>query len=112
MVADFLIFLNEKADKKRTFARPNIPKPVERTIDEERVDVLRAIRGIGEKTAIELLQAFGSVKGVIEAEYPALRAILGKKADHFVEVVGGRFGVGSSLSVGVSGGGKEDELEG
>jgi ERCC4-type nuclease len=112
MVADFLIFLNEKADSKRTFARPNIPKPIERTLDEERIDVLRAIRGIGEKTAIELLQAFGSVKGVIEAEHPALRAILGKKADHFVEVVGGRFGVGSSLSVGVSGGGKEDELEG
>ena len=112
MVADFLIFLNEKADKKRTFARPNIPKPIERTLDEERIDVLRAIRGIGEKTAIELLQTFGSVKGVIDAEYPALRAILGKKADHFVEVVGGRFGGKSSLSVGVSEGDKEDGLEG
>jgi ERCC4-type nuclease len=112
MVPDFLIFLNEKADKKRTFARPNIPKPIERTLDEERIDVLRAIRGIGEKTAVELLQAFGSVKGVIDAEYPALRAILGKKADHFVEVVRGRFGGESSLSVGVSEGDKEDELEG
>jgi len=112
MVADFLVFLNEKADRKRSFARPNIPKPIERTLDEERIDVLRAIRGIGEKTAIELLQTFGSVKGVVDAEYPALRAILGKKADHFMEVVRGRFGGESSLSVGVSEGEKEDELEG
>ena len=107
-----MVFLNEKADRKRTFARPNIPKPIERTLDEERIDVLRAIRGIGEKTAIDLLQAFGSVKGVIDAEYPALRAILGKKADHFMEVVRGRFSGESSLSVGVSEGEKEDELEG
>jgi ERCC4-type nuclease len=112
MVADFLIFLNEKADRKRTFARPSIPKPIERTLDEERIDVLRAIRGIGEKTAIELLQTFGSVKGVIDAEYPVLRAILSKKADHFMEVVRGRFGGESGLSVGISEGDKEDELEG
>jgi hypothetical protein len=58
------------------------------------------------------LQAFGSVKGVIDAEYPALRAILGKKADHFMAVVRGRFGAETSLSVSVSEGEKEDELEG
>jgi ERCC4-type nuclease len=92
MVADFLIFLNEKADKRRTFARPNIPKPIERTIDEERIDVLRAIRGIGEKTAIELLTAFGSVYGVITANRPSLEAVLGKKAKHFIQVVRGQFG--------------------
>lgn len=111
MVPDFLVFLNEKADKKRTFARPSIPKPIERTLDEERIDVLRAVRGIGEKTALELLQAFGSVKGVIDADYPALRAILGKRADHFVEVVRGRFGSGSSLSVGDSEGSERHEVE-
>jgi ERCC4-type nuclease len=92
MVADFLIFLNEKADKKKTFARPNIPKPIERTLDEERIDVLRAIRGIGEKTAIELLTAFGSVYGVITANRPSLEAVLGKKAKHFIQVVRGQFG--------------------
>jgi ERCC4-type nuclease len=93
MVKPFIRFLNEKADKKRSFERPNIPKPIERTLDEERIDVLRAIRGIGEKTAIELLETFGSIREVVNANDGDLRDVLGKKADHFIEVVRGRFAV-------------------
>jgi ERCC4-type nuclease len=89
MVKPFIKFLNEKADKKRRFDRPNIPKPIERTLDEERVDVLRAIRGIGDKTADELLKRFTTVAGVVNAPDGELYDVLGKKAEHFIEVVRG-----------------------
>jgi ERCC4-type nuclease len=95
MVKPFIKFLNEKADKKRRFERPNIPKPVERSLDEERVDVLRAIRGIGDKTADDLLKRFGSVAGVVNAPDGDLYDVLGRKAEHFIEVVRGVYNGGS-----------------
>jgi ERCC4-type nuclease len=95
MVKSFVKFLNEKADKKRRFERPNIPKPIERSLDEERVDVLRAIRGIGEKTADELLRRFVTVANVVNAPEEDLQEILGKKAAHFIEVVRGTYNGGT-----------------
>jgi ERCC4-type nuclease len=95
MVKSFIKFLNEKADRKRSFERPNIPKPIERSLDEERVDVLRAIRGIGEKTADELLRRFTTVANAVNAPEEDLREILGKKASHFIEVVRGKYNGGT-----------------
>jgi len=85
----FLKFLDEKSGKKRKYDRPNIPKPIERTLTEERIDVLRAIRGIGSKTAEELLNRFGSIRGVVNAPFEDLRALLGSRTDHFLEVISG-----------------------
>jgi len=84
----FLKFLNEKSGKKRRFPRPSIPKPIERTIEEERIDMLRAVKGIGEKTAEELLSHFGDIVGVVNAEEFELRKVLKSKTDHFLEVLG------------------------
>jgi ERCC4-type nuclease len=95
MVKPFIRFLNEKADKRRRFERPNIPKPIERSLDEERVDVLRAVRGIGEKTADELLRRFTTVAGVVNASEGDLQKVLGKKASHLIEVVRGAYNGGA-----------------
>lgn len=88
----FLIFLNylkNKSGQKRSYSRVNIPKPITRTLWEEQVDVLRAIDGIGEKTAEKLLQKFGSVKSVVNASREELFEVLKSKTEHFLEVVCG-----------------------
>jgi len=84
----FLKFLDAKSGKKRRYYRPNIPKPIERTLFEERVDMLRAVKGIGEKTAEELLEAFGNIVNVVNADEKKLRQILKSKTDHFLKVLG------------------------
>jgi ERCC4-type nuclease len=81
-------YLEAKAGQKKTFSRPNIPKPVTRTLLEEKVDVLRAIDGIGEKTAMKLLERFGSIKNVMNAESQDLEEILKSRLSHFLEVIG------------------------
>jgi ERCC4-type nuclease len=85
----FLKFLNKKAGQKRRYSRPNIPKPVERSIVEERIDMLRAVSGVGDKTAEALLGKFGRIIDIVNAGDAELREVLKSKADHFIEVVRG-----------------------
>lgn len=92
---EFLLqFLRSKAGKPRRYSRPTIPKPITRTLDEERLDVLCAIRGIGEKTASEILEKFKTLRKVF-SELDQLKELLGeKKFEHFKEVVDGEYGGG------------------
>lgn len=87
-----LQFLRSKAGKPRRYSRPTIPKPITRTADEERMDVLCAIRGIGEKTADELLRKFGSLKELFSAPEKAGEILGGKKLEHFLEIIEGKYG--------------------
>lgn len=88
----FILYLEQKAGRPRSYERPNIPKPEDRTLEEERIDILRAIKGIGTKTAEALLAEFGTPLGAFIAEEEELRKILKSKTDHFLRVIG-RYGV-------------------
>lgn len=90
--AIFIQYLDKKSGQKRSYDRPNIPKPADRTLEEERIDILRAISGIGTKTAEVLLAEFGTPLGAFIAEEEELRKILKSKTDHFLRVIG-RYGV-------------------
>ncbi|MEM0478296.1 MAG: ERCC4 domain-containing protein [Candidatus Caldarchaeum sp.] len=81
-------YLRAKAGKPRSHPRVTIPKPMSRTIDEEVMDVLCAVRGIGEKTAEKLLGTGKSLRELFSADLDFLVGILGEsKAGHFYEVV-------------------------
>jgi len=84
----FVKYLNEKAGRPVKRRDIYIPKPRGRTIEEERLGMLMAVNGVGSKTAEELLKRFGNVKSVVSAEVKELREILGKRAEHFLKVVG------------------------
>lgn len=86
-----LRYLKSKAGRPRSHPRVTIPKPVERTIDEEVMDVLCAVRGIGERTAEKLLGTGKSLKELFSADREFLVGILGEsKAGHFYEVANHR----------------------
>jgi len=53
-------YLNSKAGQKQTYSRITIPKPLTRTVEEERLDLVGALRGIGSKTAEEILAKYKS----------------------------------------------------
>lgn len=80
--------LKERAGKRTRRKRPVVKKRG-RTIEEERVDVLCAIDGIGVVTAERLLERFGTIKGVVNAKATDLVEILGRRYPHFKEVVEG-----------------------
>lgn len=81
-------YLDSKAGQTPTRHRVTIPKPVERSIEEERLDVLCAIRGIGPKTAEEMLR-LGSLRSLFSMSVEELEPVIGRRrAEHFVEVVG------------------------
>lgn len=84
-------YLAAKAGQKPSHTRVTIPKPIERTLEEERMDVLCAIRGIGEKMAEKLLATGLTLREIFQKDVCDLIDILGeKKAKHFVEVVAKR----------------------
>lgn len=83
-------YLAAKAGQKPSNARVTIPKPLTRTLEEERIDVLCAIRGIGAKTAESLLRTGKTLREIFSADKDFLSGILGEsKANHFLEVVTG-----------------------
>ena len=84
-----LRMLDEKAGQVKEYVRPTIPKPKDRSIRDERVDMLAAVNGIGIKTAESLVERFGSIRGVVEADVGVVIEMIGdKKARHLMEVLG------------------------
>jgi len=83
----FLKYLGKRAGEKKRYSRPTIPKKG-RTIEEERMDMLAAVEGIGYKTAEKMLSEIGEPIKVFNADAEDLRKILGKRTDHFLEVLG------------------------
>jgi DNA excision repair protein ERCC-4 len=53
-------YMDSKAGQKPSHLRITIPKPITRTVQEERLDVISALRGIGAKTAEEILNEYKS----------------------------------------------------
>lgn len=86
----FLRYLDEKAGKKPSKTYVNIPKPKERTIYEERIDVLAAVSGIGPRTAEKLLKKYGNIYNIANASVEELADIIGaNKAEHLRQVLRG-----------------------
>ena len=57
--------------------------------DKERAQfILEGFYGIGPKTAMKLLERFGSLKNVFSAGEEEVRELIGKKADEFLRVLG------------------------
>jgi ERCC4-type nuclease len=83
-------YLAAKAGQARSYARVTIPKPMTRTLEEERTDVLCAIRGVGPVTAEKLLQNGNSLRQIFNMGLEELSEIVGEKvARHILEVVAG-----------------------
>ena len=83
-------YLIAKAGQKPSHLRISIPKPASRSLEEERLDVLCAIRGIGPKTAEEMMKRGGTLRKIFNMELAELEEIIGqKKARHFYQVVVG-----------------------
>lgn len=84
----YMRYLNDRVGRPSKKTTLNVPKPRERTIEEERRDMLAMINGVGVKTAEELLEEFKTIRGVVNAEREKLERILKSKTDHFLEVIG------------------------
>ena len=81
--------INEKCGKKTEYKRPTIRKP-ERTIEEERIDMISAVSGIGSKKAETLVKEFKTIDKLCDTSLEALESILGSKtALHLMEVLRG-----------------------
>ena len=80
----FIKSLDNRAGKKSKSWRP--PRPLRkqnRSLEDEAIDVLAMISGIGPSTAEELLKELGSLKNVVNASREELAGIIGdKKAGH------------------------------
>jgi len=86
---DAIRYLDSKSGHPPSGYHVSIPKPVERSLDEERLDVLCAIRGIGPKTA-EQLKKLGTLRQIFNMSFEELTQVLSsKRAAHFLEVVNG-----------------------
>jgi ERCC4-type nuclease len=84
----YMRYLNDRVGRPSKRTALNVPKPKERTIKEERRDMLAMINGVGIKTAEELLEEFKTIRGVVNADREKLERILKSKTDHFLEVIG------------------------
>lgn len=83
--------------EKSHFVRPIIVRKTNRTVDEEREDVLSAISGIGRARAKNLLKKFGSVRKVFGAGRKELEEIVSNNViKHLKEVYEGEYGEGKS----------------
>ena len=83
----FLSYLKKRAGIKKRYRKPTIPKKG-RTIEDERMDMLAAIDGIGYRTAEKLLTEIGVPIQIFNASEERLRKVLGKRTDHFLDVLG------------------------
>jgi ERCC4-type nuclease len=81
--------MNEKAGKATKFVAPVI-KSKDRTIKEERIDMLRQIAGVGEVTATALVDRYRTIANVCLGIDEAWAVnFLGKKYKHVKEVLNG-----------------------
>ena len=79
--------LRRRADKEGHTYEIKAVKRYESETDEV-VNVIGALRGVGEKKALKLLKRFGSVKGVVNASESELVSVLGEKVGkHVYEIV-------------------------
>ncbi len=89
----FLCNLNERSGTAREYVRPTIHKP-ERTILEERADMISAVKGIGMKTATKLAQEAGSITNLCALtaiDHPPIMSLLNKNTKvHLKEVLHGQ----------------------
>ncbi|RLG69366.1 hypothetical protein DRN93_00270 [archaeon] len=83
----FLSYLKKRAGMKKRYRKPSIPKKG-RSLRDERMDMLVAVDGIGYRTAEKLLDEIGVPIQVFNAKEDELRKIMGKRTDHFLEVLG------------------------
>ncbi|AQQ75487.1 ERCC4 nuclease [uncultured archaeal virus] len=84
----FLRALNKSAGKETQYERPVLIQKTNRTLEDEALDILMAISGVGHKTAKELLNYFGSVLAVLNASRSELKKILRPSvADHLFDIV-------------------------
>jgi len=80
--------LNERVSKKRVKKVTYKRAKESNDIDDERVAMLCGVNGIGSVKALKLLEEFGSVRDIVNAEKSDLVKILGNKVgSHFYEVV-------------------------
>lgn len=87
MIKDFLERVDERATGKHVRHEISVIKGD--TVEEERILMLAAVRGIGVKTARKLLERFKSVRNVVNSDKNELLEVISiKQAEHFVEVVG------------------------
>lgn len=81
-------YLATKAGQKPSHPRATLPKPLSRTLEEERIDVLCAFRGIGPVTAEKMLSRWALYE-IFNLDKERLVEELGeRKAQHFLEVLG------------------------
>lgn len=83
---DFLRRLNEKAGngQEEQYTRALGFQKERRTEEEELVDVLRGIDGIGDTKAVELLRKFRTIGNVTRASLKELKTVLGDKDSEWV----------------------------
>ena len=85
---EFLNYLKKKSGRKPRYSRPTIPKPMERTMRDEVLDVITAMRGIGEKNGIALMERFRTIKNLACASLEELSEVIGgKRAEHVYNVL-------------------------
>jgi ERCC4-type nuclease len=91
---DLLNNLNERAGKVTQYVEPVI-KDKDRTIEDERIDMLRMITAIGDVKAKAILSRYGDIPTVIEHLDDAyFDTLIGKGARRFRQVLGrGRWNV-------------------
>jgi len=83
----FLSYLKKRAGMKKRYRKPSIPKKG-RSLRDERMDMLVAVDGIGYRTAEKLLSEIGVPIQIFNAEEEKLRKVMGKRTDHFLDVLG------------------------
>ncbi len=91
----FLMTLNAKVGEPQSDVAyvSTVPKKGRRGSDQESIDVLAAIDGIGGEKARNLLKEFGTLKKIFGATEQKLTGVVGEKiAKHIVELRGSQFG--------------------
>lgn len=84
----FIERLNYTMDKgiNESYKIANIDK-IGRKVEQEVIDILGAISGIGDKKAVDGLKAFGSIKNVFKAKKEKLVEVFGKSGEHLFDVM-------------------------
>jgi Fanconi anemia group M protein len=84
--AEFLITLAKQLEKpKQQMALRHTPTLL--TEDQQKQFILEGFPGIGPVTADKLLNEFGSIKNIVNADEESLKKVLGKKYDKFKQLL-------------------------
>ena len=106
----FLRALNKSAGEDVKYERPQLIQKSNRTLEDEAIDILMAISGVGDKSARELLKEFGCVLNVMKADKKELRKVLKPSvAEHLYDIVRRRiYDTSLDKFIGVKSNGKEE----